>query len=142
MKEQSNKQHMLSTGLEQLTIQTSGLLSTYADHARALDEATNKTTNLLEAVVAVTDNIDTIGNAQKSSRYGLGISHWVPYIIGPIATLLLGSYGLEPSATRNLGLVALGEVVGFVVSHVQGLAMPYMAFFAGNMANNSTLTSL
>lgn len=92
--------------------------------------------------MAVTGNIATIGNAQKSSLYGLGISHWMPYIIGPVATLLLGSYGLEPSATRNLGLVALGEVVGFVISQVQGLAMSHMAFFVDNMANNSTLTSL
>lgn len=141
MKEISNQQHVLSDGLEQLAAQTHGLLSTYADHARALDEATNTTANLLETVVAVNDNIATMENARISSLGGLGIGRWVPYIISPIATLLLGSYGLEPSATRNLGLVALGEVVGFVAAHVQRLAVPYMALFARDMANNSTVIS-
>lgn len=108
----------------------------------ALDEAKNTTADLLDTVVAVADNIASIEDARHSSIYGFGIGHWMPYIISPVAMLLLGSYGLEPSAVRNLGLVALGEVVGFVVSHVPRLTMLYFAPFTDNMTSNNTITSL
>lgn len=142
MHELSRQQAMLSTSLERLTVETSGLLSSYADHARVLDETKNTTVDLLDTVVAVADNIATIEEARHSSFYHLGISRWMPYIISPVATLLLGSYGLEPSAMRNLSLVALGEVVGFMVSQVQQLTVSHLPFFADNLANNNTMVSL
>lgn len=142
MHQLSQQQHRLSAGLEHLTVQTNDLLSTYAEHVLALDEARNTTADLLDTVVAVADNIASIEDARHSNIYGFGIGHWMPYIISPVAALLLGSYGLEPSAVRNLGLVALGEVVGFVVSHIPRLPMLYFAPFADNWANNNTVASL
>lgn len=141
MNELSRQQQLLSSSLEWLAAQHSGLLSTYADHAQALDAVRNTTVDLLDTVVAVADNIATIQDARKSFLYDFGISRWLPYIISPIAALLLGSYGLEPSATRNLTLIALGEVVGFVVSHARWLTMPNVAFFAESMTNNSDVAS-
>lgn len=141
MDQLSQQQRMLSDGLEQFTTQTSGLLTTYAEHAQALEEAKNTTTDLLESVAAVTEKIGNLQDVRHSSLFGLGISHWVPYIVSPIATLLLGSYGLEPSAMRNLGLVALGEVFGFVVSHARQVTESYMTVFAYTVVNNETVTS-
>lgn len=141
MHELSQQQHMLSSGLDRLTMVTSDLLSTYSNHSRALDEAKNMTADLLITVAAVADNLAAIEDSRNSSLYDLGISHWMPYIVSPIATLLLGSYGLAPSAIRNLSLVALGEVVGFVVSHIQRLTMSQVAIFVDNTASNKTMAS-
>lgn len=40
---------------------------------------------------------------------GLGLTKWWPYIVCPITSLIIGSYGLPPSAVRNVVLVGIGE---------------------------------
>lgn len=42
--------------------------------------------------------------------------HWWPYVICPAFSLVMGSYGLPPSVTRNIALIALGETFGFAIA--------------------------
>lgn len=80
----------------------------------------------------------TIEKASQSRWTLLGLGNWVPYIVSPVATLLLGSYGLAPSATRNLGLVALGEGFGFLVAHFPTYSTFLMDAGSRLVPNNGT----
>lgn len=82
-----------------------------------------------------------IEEASHSYFQGLGLSGWVPYIVSPIVTLLLGSYGLGPSAIRNLGLVALGEVVGYSVSYYNRVTIPRSLFATDEAVIDATTTT-
>lgn len=75
---------------------------------------TNEVLETLEAVAGATAKIEEADRLRWGS---VGLGSWIPYIISPATTLFLGSYGLAPSALRNLGLVALGEVIGLCVTH-------------------------
>lgn len=101
------------------------------------------TDDLLDTLEEVAVAAAIIEEANYSYLRGFGLSSWVPYIISPIATLLLGSYGLAPSAFRNLGLIALGEVVGFSVSHLNCVTFPWPPLFATDEAvvNVTTMAS-
>lgn len=125
-----------------MATKTDRLSSKYGEHAYAMNEAKNATTAILETLEEVAANAATIEDAYRSrwTGFGSGVGSWVPYIIGPVATLLLGSYGLAPSATRNLGLVALGELVGFSVSNCHRIMMPWNSSLVGEMVGNTTAT--
>lgn len=73
---------------------------------------------------------------------GSGLFRWASYIVSPVVTLMLGSYGLAPSAMRNLGLVVLGEFVGFLVCHADRIYAPWSSFAATRAMDNTTSTSL
>ncbi|KAI2609634.1 uncharacterized protein GGS25DRAFT_530719 [Hypoxylon fragiforme] len=49
------------------------------------------------------------------------LSSWWPYVWCPAVSLVLGSYGLPPSVTRNVVLVTLGEFAGFTLSSFQSV---------------------
>lgn len=76
-------------------------------HTDTLGYAQERSGDLLEtleqASVSATAVKDSI--SQQS-----GWSSWWPYIICPSASLVMGSYGLPPSAFRNLALITLGTV--------------------------------
>lgn len=131
-------------GLDRLAAKTDGLSSKYDDHIYAMSEAKNMTTEILDTLQGVATNAAMIEEASHSLLRGFGISVgcWVPYIISPLATLLLGSYGLAPSAMRNLGLVALGEVIGFSFNILNGIMTPWMASTANEMVGNNNITDL
>lgn len=73
---------------------------------------------------------------------GLGLFKWISYIVSPVVTLTLGSYGLPPSAMRNLGLVVLGEFVGFLVCHANRIFVPWSFFATNHAMDNTTSISL
>lgn len=73
---------------------------------------------------------------------GSGLFKWISYIVSPVVTLMLGSYGLPPSAMRNLGLVVLGELVGFLACHADRIFVPWSFFATTHAMSNSTSTSL
>lgn len=73
---------------------------------------------------------------------GSGLFKWISYIVSPVATLMLGSYGLPPSAMRNLGLVVLGELFGFLVCHADRIFVPWFFFATTHATGNTTSTSL
>ncbi len=71
---------------------------------------------------------------------------WWPYIVCPAASLVMGSYGLPPSAFRNLALVVLGELAGALLASYDRLASTglfhdhfYMAFQTAVAANDTHL---
>lgn len=82
--------------------------------------------------------------ASLSYSRGSGLFKWASYVISPVVTLMLGSYGLEPSAIRNLGLVVLGELVGFLVCHADGIFFPWSLrlFSATNVMGNTTSANI
>lgn len=112
------------------------------DHARALGEAKNTTAELLDTLDGIAASTAIIKDASHSLFRSFDISSWIPYIISPVATLLLGSYGLTPSALRNLGLVALGEIVGFWVSHLDTISMAWVPFYGHALTSNTTTAPL
>ncbi|GKT70894.1 nuclear membrane fusion protein kar5 [Colletotrichum tofieldiae] len=65
------------------------------------------------------DMVASTSEVRGSLGYRSSWTSWLPYVICPAASLLMGSYGLPPSAVRNIGLIALGEVAGFVVSYAK-----------------------
>lgn len=134
------RQHALSTSLERLAITTETLSAKHVEHANAITEAQNMTNEILETLEEVAGTAAMIEEADRSRWGGMGFGRWVPYIISPVATLLLGSYGLPPSALRNLGLVVLGELVGLSVSHLDWLAVPWGLTEVSNVASNLTMT--
>lgn len=71
---------------------------------------------LVHAQQTATDLIDILDSASSSAATlrtsifnSLGLSSWWPYIFCPLTSLVVGSYGLPPSATRNLMLISLGK---------------------------------
>ncbi|ROW03518.1 hypothetical protein VSDG_01360 [Cytospora chrysosperma] len=134
----STRQQSLAEGLDRLTSAADDLSSKYDDHAYALIEAKNMTDDILDTLGEVAMSAAIIEEANHSYFRGLGVSSWIPYIISPVATLLLGSYGLAPSAFRNLGLIALGEVVGFSFSHLNRVTIPWPVFATEDAVVNAT----
>lgn len=57
------------------------------------------------------DNAATSASVFNDSIFtSLKLSRLWPYIVCPAASLIMGSYGLEPSAVRNIWLVGLGQL--------------------------------
>jgi hypothetical protein len=65
----------------------------------------NKTDHILESLEAATFSL---GNMQAHFS-GFDLAGRWPCILFPIASLFLGSYGLEPSITRNILLLSAGK---------------------------------
>jgi hypothetical protein len=79
-----------------------------------LQQAGNITEEILDTLeqtssIAFTMNKSVIKDAMSTT--------WWPHILWPAASLIMGSYGLPPSASRNIFLIFLGELVAFSASH-------------------------
>ncbi|KAG5977412.1 hypothetical protein E4U55_006833 [Claviceps digitariae] len=72
---------------------------------RILESTHNRTSNILSSLEVATMTISTL----RKPLLKLGTAAWWPYVICPVASLTLGSYGLPPSLTRNLALLGLGK---------------------------------
>lgn len=91
------------------------LLNVLADEATdkhrtngALLQATqNKTHQILSSLNDAASSI----SALQAPLVRLGWAGWWPYIVCPAASLLMGSYGLQPSVTRNLILIGASESI-------------------------------
>lgn len=91
----------------QRLLEVSDTLSTqYDDHSHHLQRAQDLATGILDTLQDTADSAATVGEAM--TRRSAVVSWW-PYIWCPAASLVMGSYGLPPSAMRNMALVALGE---------------------------------
>ncbi|KAG6035808.1 hypothetical protein E4U19_004306 [Claviceps sp. Clav32 group G5] len=82
-----------------------------------LESALNKTSNILSVLDAATLTVDAL----QKPLLELGTTSWWPYVICPVASLTLGSYGLQPSLARNLALLGLGEFTGLLLSLASSL---------------------
>ncbi|CAM1506448.1 Fc.00g060890.m01.CDS01 [Cosmosporella sp. VM-42] len=109
----SLKQARIEVGLDRLGELADALSVKYDTHDGRLERAQEKA----EKILGILDNATTSALIFRSSMFsGFGLSGWWPYILCPAASLVMGSYGLEPSAMRNIWLVGLGEIVGFIIS--------------------------
>lgn len=134
------RQQVLSTNLDRLVTTTENLSAKYEDHASAITEAKNMTNEILDILEGVAGTAAIIEEADRSQWGGLGLGGWAPYIASPVATLLLGSYGLPPSVMRNLGLILLGEFFGFSVSHFDRFAVSFGVLPFHSLGGNNTTT--
>jgi len=78
-----------------------------------LAQAQNMTNNILDTLESTATSAAGIKGSLSRDD---GVSSWWPLLVCPTASLVMGSYGLPPSAVRNLGLVTLGWVLGLVIS--------------------------
>ena len=90
-----------------------GKLSNLADritekqrsHELLMESTPNRTFEILGSLETATSSV----SALQMPLVQLGWTSWVPYIVCPTASLVLGSYGLPPSMTRNLLLLSIGK---------------------------------
>ncbi|KAI0120862.1 hypothetical protein F4776DRAFT_672635 [Hypoxylon sp. NC0597] len=117
-----SKQENLERGMKRLIDMSENLTSKYADHTDHLVLARNITNEILDILEDTAASANYVGSSILKRSY---IPSWWPYIWCPAVSLVLGSYGLPPSATRNVALLALGEVAGFTYSTVQSLPLDF-----------------
>ncbi|RYP29346.1 hypothetical protein DL767_006762 [Monosporascus sp. MG133] len=104
--ELQRRQDILEHGLQRLVDVTEGLSTKYDDHTELLYRARNMTSDILSTLEDTAASASFIGDSFSKHD---SASSWWPYIWCPAASLVMGSYGLPPSALRNLGLLALGQ---------------------------------
>lgn len=97
--------NMNSQGMQRLISITENLAVKYDDHTSLLHQARNITNDILETLEDTAAEAANVGNSILKQSSG---SSWWPYVWCPAASLVLGSYGLPPSAMRNLVLLTLG----------------------------------
>ncbi|KPM42536.1 hypothetical protein AK830_g3973 [Neonectria ditissima] len=107
------KQSKIEEGMERLEGLADELLVKFDSHEGRLEQAQKKTGEILDTLEAATESAE---NFRSSIYSGFGLSGLWPHVLFPVASLVMGSYGLEPSIGRNLWLVGLGEVIGLLVS--------------------------
>ncbi|KAJ2894856.1 hypothetical protein MKZ38_007174 [Zalerion maritima] len=108
----AQRQEALEAGMEKLITVTDTLANDQNKQAYQLTLANNITSDLLDTLETATASAASV-NTSLLSKSG---SKWWLYVVCPAASLVFGSYGLPPSALRNIGLLALGEIVGLLVS--------------------------
>jgi hypothetical protein len=126
--------------MDRLVSATETLTTKFQDHSAFLSQANNVTNDLLGALhetAAVASSMQDSFLSRVANK-----SSWWPYIIFPTASLVLGSYGLPPSMLRNIGLLAFGEAVGFVVSSYEQILGMVFGPVGEVVAANSTAPPL
>jgi hypothetical protein len=115
----------LEQGLDRLIVASETLSTKHEDHAYLLRQASNITTEILDTLEETASAVTHIGKSVFESSVS---SSWWPYMICPAVSLVMGSYGLPPSIFRNLGLLALGEVVAYMISSYEEIKMAFDSF--------------
>ena len=91
--------------MQRLELMVDSLSLKYSAHEETLGKVQKKardiTTTLESAAKSASDFQGYISRS-------FGLAGWWPYIVCPAASLWMGSYGLTPSAARNLFLISLG----------------------------------
>ncbi|KAK4160070.1 nuclear fusion protein KAR5 [Cladorrhinum sp. PSN259] len=122
----SERQDALERGVDRILEATETLSAKFDDHSVTLTQARNLTNEILDslegtAAAALSVNDSLFKSATTQS--------WWPLIICPTVSVYVGSYGLTPSVLRNLGLAALGEVVGIAISAYSRLTIDIFAAY-------------
>ncbi|KAK0617266.1 hypothetical protein B0T14DRAFT_568789 [Immersiella caudata] len=108
----AQQQDSLEQGFDKLLVTASILSNNFDEHTEKLQQATNATDGLLGTLEETTNTAARLTQSLSS----IGFGSWLPYILCPAFTVVVGSYGLEPSPLRNFVLGALGEALGFLIS--------------------------
>lgn len=96
--------------MEKLVEVADGLAVKQEQHQQSLTDVQETTEKILRTLNSVSDTAETF---QNSILGGLGLANWWPYFVCPATTLVIGSYGLPPSAFRNVVLFGLGMFCHF-----------------------------
>ncbi|KAI1141255.1 hypothetical protein F5Y05DRAFT_423139 [Hypoxylon sp. FL0543] len=120
--ELESRQENLEHGMKRLVGISEVLATQYNDHTDLLLQASNITNEILDTLEDTAASATFVGNSISKQW---STSSWWPYIWCPAASLVLGSYGLPPSAMRNVALLALGEIAGFTYSSIQSLPLDF-----------------
>ncbi|KAL6866642.1 hypothetical protein J3F83DRAFT_116580 [Trichoderma novae-zelandiae] len=107
------RQEKIETGMIKLEGLADSLLVQHKGHQEQLSNAQQTASDLIDILDSASTSAVTL-RSSISSSFGWG--SWWPYVFCPLTSLVVGSYGLPPSATRNLVLISLGEMAGFGVS--------------------------
>ncbi|KYK55083.1 nuclear membrane fusion protein Kar5 [Drechmeria coniospora] len=103
----AQKQKKIEAGMERLAEMADALTVRHEHHQQYLNQAQQSA----EQVLRTLDSVTTTASTFKSSILdALGFSRWWPFVFCPATTLVVGSYGLPPSAARNIALVGLGTL--------------------------------
>ncbi|KAK0641035.1 hypothetical protein B0T16DRAFT_357350 [Cercophora newfieldiana] len=129
----SRQQDSLEQGFDRLLVTAKTLATDFDGHNQKLQQATNTTNDLLDTLEETTDTAATL----TKTLSGFGSGSWLPYIFCPALTVVIGSYGLTPSALRNFLLGALGEALGFFISASSSAAKDFEFSFLTS-ANTTT----
>lgn len=81
----------------------------FGEHVQLLTAAQNVTDDIFLTLMEAASSAETV----KTSflMHGEWVEWW-PYVICPVASLVMGSYGLPPSIVRNLVLIVVGSLRG------------------------------
>ncbi|KAI1304007.1 hypothetical protein F5Y03DRAFT_407041 [Xylaria venustula] len=115
-----SRQGSLEKGMQHLVDISDTLASKYDDHTDLLQQAQNITHEILNKLEDTAASAAAIGQIITGQNV---LKSWWPYIWCPVVSLVVGSYGLPPSILRNIGLLALGETTGLIISH-----FPFLSF--------------
>ncbi|KAI2633316.1 hypothetical protein GGS21DRAFT_491037 [Xylaria nigripes] len=107
-----SRQDNLEQGLQRLTQTSNSLTDQFDVQMDLLKGAQNITKDIYKSLADAAASAATVGNLFLENS----LTSWWPYIWCPMVSLVMGSYGLPPSLLRNLGLVALGETAGIIIS--------------------------
>ncbi|KAH6843138.1 hypothetical protein B0I37DRAFT_448492 [Chaetomium sp. MPI-CAGE-AT-0009] len=134
----AERQDNLEQGMDRLVTATEKLSTKFDDHAGMLKQANNITNDILDAL----EETAAVASSMNESFFmRVATRSWWPFIVFPTASLVMGSYGLPPSMLRNIGLLAFGEAVGFVVSSYEQISAQLFGSM-GEVATNATMSSL
>ncbi|KAL2150672.1 hypothetical protein VTH82DRAFT_7235 [Thermothelomyces myriococcoides] len=134
----AQRQETLEKGVERLNTATEELVAKFEDHSSTITQVSNITNDILDSLeetAAVVSSMNESLFASSAAR------SWWPFVVFPTASLVMGSYGLPPSIFRNIGLLAFGEVIGFVVSSYDQLEGKFLGSLE-DIATNTTAPSL
>lgn len=132
----AQRQDALEQDMDRVLIKTEALSTKLEDHSSMLKQANNITNDILDALeetAAVASSVNQSFFMSATTR------SWWPFVVFPAASLVMGSYGLPPSIMRNLGLLALGEAIGFIVSSYEKLTSQLLFF--PEITTNTTVVS-
>ncbi|RFU81686.1 nuclear membrane fusion kar5 [Trichoderma arundinaceum] len=131
------RQEKIELSMKKLEGLADSLLVQHEGHQERLVHAQQTASDLIDILDAASSSAVTL----RSSIYSnFGWGSWWPYVFCPLTSLVVGSYGLPPSATRNFMLISLGEMAGFGVSIAKYYGNDiYTAFSSHGARANSTI---
>ncbi|KAI0907749.1 hypothetical protein F4823DRAFT_641072 [Ustulina deusta] len=127
-----SKQDSLEQGMQRLIDISDTLASKYDVHTDLLHQAQNITNEILDKLEDTAASAAVVGNL----FLGQHLKSWWPYIWCPVVSMVVGSYGLPPSMLRNIGLLALGETTGFIISYFPSLSFDLIRKPATNLSES------
>ncbi|KAK2603502.1 hypothetical protein QQS21_004271 [Conoideocrella luteorostrata] len=107
-----HQQAELEKGMQKLSRLAEAVTDKQISHEGLLKSTYNRTLQIVSSLETATLSISTL----QTPLTQLGGISWWPYIICPVASLIFGSYGLQPSITRNMILLGAGEIAGFMMA--------------------------